>query len=171
MNRILLVALLLAAFAVSESYAQSGPGTASANVNLQINSTLSVTKVRDLTFGAQVQGASITVSPTNGANAGNAAYFEILGSTSTPVAVTISPTANLTSGVNTIAWTAAYSYNTTNSEASATDLSGTSPFTEPTNGSLVNGYDLFVWVGGAVTIPSTAVAGQYSGTVTVSVSY
>ncbi|MFZ1081563.1 MAG: DUF4402 domain-containing protein [Candidatus Kryptoniota bacterium] len=167
MKRLLLVVALLTSLAVSESYAQS----ANANVNLTVNTTLSVTKARDLTFGNQLAGVTATVSPTNGPNAGNAAYFQILGSTATPVTVTITQTPNLTSGVNTIPWTSSYSYNTTNAQASATDVSGTSPFTETTNAALVAGFDLFVWVGGSVTIPSAAVAGQYAGTVTVAVTY
>jgi spore coat protein U-like protein len=168
MKRLLLVAILLTALAASESYAQS----ANANVNLTVNTALSVTKARDLTFGNQLAGATATVSPTNGPNAGNAAYFEILGSTGTPVTVTVTPSPNLTdSHSDNIPWTATYSYNTTNAQASATDVSGTSPFTETTNISLVVGFDLFVWVGGSVIVPNTAVAGQYSGTVTVAVAY
>ncbi|MCL4509914.1 MAG: DUF4402 domain-containing protein [Bacteroidetes bacterium] len=163
MRKILALAVLMTAFAASESFAQSG--NASASVAVTVTAQVTVTNVRGLNFGTHVQDSTAaTVSANNGGT--NAAYFTLQTSASHVSTVTYSNTA-MTYSTGTINWTSSVvgSSSAANQLSAATVGNNT---TVTTNGS---GYYYF-WVGGTTDpITNTLPAGAYTGTFTLNVAY
>ncbi len=163
MKKLLAIAVLITAFAASESFAQSG--NAAAAVTITVTATVTVTNIRGLTFGTHVQDSTAaTVNANSGGT--NAAYFTLQTSANHLSTVTYSSTA-MTYTTGTINWTPSLvgSSSVANQISAASVSSGS---TVTTNGS---GYFYF-WVGGTTDpITNTLPAGGYSGTFTLNVAY
>ncbi len=167
MKKLLAIAVILTAFAASESFAQFSHTTAGtqATVTLNVLTAPSITLNRNMNFGTIYQGVTTaTVDPVNGG--GNAAMFTVQGDTNESIAVNWTSSANLTNGVsNNIPWTPSLSGYTSNVQTSSNSL---------TSGGTVAmssaGY-FYVWGGGTATLAANQPGGQYSGTLTITVSY
>lgn len=166
MKRSLFVALLFVVFAVGGASAQTQSTSQSANVDLTVQSAMTLTNVSPLNFGTQVQGATnVTVSPVTGGS--NTASFTLTGAPANQtLQISWTASANLTFGATNIAWTPTVAVNNTSTQSGATAIS--SGGTEDADAS----GDLWLWVGGTISsIPSTAPAGAYTGTITLTVQY
>ncbi|MCA3580309.1 MAG: DUF4402 domain-containing protein [Bradyrhizobium sp.] len=149
----------------------AGATPAASGTNVAISGTvrrnLTVAKVTDLVFGnvrlptvgtgtVTMPTASNTRTVANGAAAlggitATRAQFTITGQGSTAVAMSVSASPlTLTSGTDTVSTTLVLS---------------------ATTGTLAAGGTLTVYVGGTVTLPSTAVGGSYSGSFNFTASY
>ena len=166
MKRIILIGMLFTAFAAIPLYAQTQSVNQSANVNLTVQTALSLTNVRALSFGTQVQGASaVTVDPVTGGT--NTAYFTLSGAPASQVlTVSWTSSADLTYSTTNISWTPSVAANSTTTQSTATTLASGGTSTADGTG------HLYLWVGGTTAaIPSNAPAGTYQGTVTLTVQY
>lgn len=142
--------------------AQSNTGSITATAQLQ--QPISVTGAVNLSFGNVFPGVPATVALTD-AGAGR---YDVLGQASTPVTLTFTVLpVNLTSGANNLPVSFTAGHNTTNSAAGATAFA-------PAGGastSLSGTGQLFVFLGGTVTPAVNQVAGTYTGTITLQVTY
>lgn len=165
MNRLMqpsmaLIALVAGIATTAAAQSNSASITATAVVQQPIN----VVGAANLTFRNVFPGVNATVALT-GAGAGR---FDVTGQASAPVnlAFTALPT-DLTLAANNLPVTFTAGYNGANSAAGAT------PFA-PGSGaaaSLSGTGTLFVFLGGTVTPAVNQVAGTYTGTVTLQVTY
>lgn len=166
MNRIIALGVLFTAIATASSFAQSQSVNQSANVNLTVQTALSLTNVRALNFGTQVQGASaVTVDPVTGGT--NTAYFTLSGAPASQVlTVSWTSSADLTYTTTNISWNPSVAANSTTTQSTASTLASGGTSTADGTG------HLYLWVGGTTAaIPSNAPAGTYQGTVTLTVQY
>ena len=163
MKRFLAVALLFTAFMTSKSFAQSG--SASATVDLTVNAQVTVTNVRPLNFPAHVQDSTTAaVNPNSGGT--EAAYFILQTSANHSCSITYTSTA-MTFSTGTINWTpSVVGASASSSQTSAPSVtSGGSITTNST------GYYYF-WVGGTTDpITNTLPAGAYQGSFDLTVTY
>ncbi|HUI29612.1 MAG TPA: DUF4402 domain-containing protein [Candidatus Acidoferrales bacterium] len=160
MKKFLAIAVLLTAFAASESFAQ-----ATAVVNLTVNNAISLTKTRDISFGIVPQGVTtVTINPVTGAGA--TGTFTLGASASTQMNVSWSST-DLASGGNTIGFAGAgtASGNTVNVQGTSLPLTNPGIFTTSGTGAY------FFWAGGTATLTPTQATGSYTGTYTLTVTY
>ena len=166
MKRIIVIGVLFMAIAATNAFAQTQSVNQSANVNLTVQTALSLTNVRALSFGTQVQGASaVTVDPVTGGT--NTAYFTLTGAPASQVlTVSWTSSADLTYTTTNISWTPSVAANSTTTQSTANTLaSGGTAAADGTG-------HLYLWVGGTTAaIPSNAPAGTYQGTVTLTVQY
>jgi len=125
---------------------------------------------RDLDFGSEVlPGRTYTVLPGNATQAGR---FELLGADDKEVSLTFSLPEDLDGpGENTISiiFSATSATHATNSDyvTGATSFNPASGATTSLNGS----GSLYIAIGGEISPPSNQVAGDYSGTITLTVEY
>lgn len=168
MKKLTFVVILVAGITAGNSFAQTSTTSASqaANVNLIVQTAMTLTNVRGLNFGTQVQGsAGITVSPVTSGT--RAAYFTLDGAPPGQ-ALTISWTAspNLTFNSTNINWSPSVAADSTTTQGSSAVV--TSGGSTPANSS----GNLYIWVGGSTgSVPSNAPAGTYQGTITLTVQY
>ncbi|MBW7888042.1 MAG: DUF4402 domain-containing protein [Bacteroidetes bacterium] len=140
-------------------FAQSTTASVTANVS----ATLTIISTQNLNLGNVAQGGTVTV---NG-NAATAARFTITGAGNAATTVTVTTPTDLTSGANTLPFTAVNAYyGTTNAATPSTSFGATTGGSANTNAS----GNLFVFVGGSVTAGASQAAGAYSGTITVAVT-
>jgi Domain of unknown function (DUF4402) len=157
MRKLILISLLLSLVAViglSQTVSQS------ANVTATVNTSLTLTKLTDMTFPAISQGGTATIL----SNANAAASFLFQGSATTATTVTVTaPAYLLDAGSDQLTFTAQpVRTNTVANSATST------PYTAPTN--TTNTGQLWVYNGGTVTATAIQPAGQYTGTITVTVT-
>ncbi len=168
MKKIFLFAFLfMTAIDEGELFAQTQSVSQSANVNLTVQTAMSLTNVRGVNFGTQVQGsAGATVDPVNGG--ANAAYFTLSGAPANQsLTVSWTPSAILTNTTTNITWTPSVAVGNTTTQTGATVLAS-SGSTSPASSS----GNLYIWVGGSTgAVPNNAPAGLYQGTVTLTVQY
>jgi len=124
---------------------------------------------RDLDFGSEVlPGRTYTVLPGNATQAGR---FELLGAGSKEVSLSFSLPGNLTGPGDNIAITfsATSATHATNSDyvTGANSFNPASGATTSLNGS----GSLYIAIGGEIEPPSDQLAGEYSGTITLTVAY
>lgn len=160
---------MLAASASAPSLAAATSSTASAAATVMV--PIAISNTANLSFGKFAVGTtggtlllntSGTLTPssdiTTGGGTPAAAIFHITGETGASYSIS-APDITLTdSGSNTMALALITSFST-----------GTSTGTVPNSTIVAGGQDLYV--GGTLTIGASQVAGNYSGTVTVSVQY
>lgn len=156
-----LAAVLLLGAATLEAQSQTGSITASAVVQQPIN----VSGAANLDFGNVFPGVTKTVAVTD-AGAGR---FDVSGANSAPVFMSFVLPANLTAGANTLpigTWTG--HHNTSNAPTGGTNFT---PSAGLTNATLSATGALYVFVGAEVTPAANQAAGNYSGTVQMTVTY
>jgi hypothetical protein len=155
---ILLVVLLLTVSAFSFAQVSS-----TANVTANVNATLTISNLTDMTFAAVNQGQTVTIA----SNTAAATSFRIQGAATAATTVTVTPPANLTFGANTLTYNAQIPrYNT------VAGAPGSTAFGAVTGGSTNTGGtgDLYIYVGGQVVAGASQAVGSYSGIMTVAVT-
>jgi uncharacterized protein DUF4402 len=154
-----LVALMLVA--VSAASAQN---SASMNVTAAVQSPITVVAAANLDFGNVFPGVNKTVAVTDAA----AGRFNVLGQAAAPVSLTFVLPTNLTNGGNNLpiaSWTGNH-----NTSATPAGISFT-PSAAATAATLSASGQLFVYIGAQVTPAIAQVAGNYTGTVQMTVVY
>jgi spore coat protein U-like protein len=137
---------------------------ASITVSANVQQPITVTAANNLDFGQVFPGVSKTIA----VNQPGAGRFDVTGQASTPVSLTFVLPANLTAGANLLpigSWNGVHS-----PTASPTGTSFT-PSASATNATLSGTGQLFVYVGAQVTPAVGQVAGNYTGTVQMTVVY
>jgi hypothetical protein len=139
---------------------------ASATVTAAVQQPITVTKNNDLAFGNVFPGVDKTIAVSNA----GAAKFTVAGQAVTSVNLTFSLPATITSGSNnlTIAnWTG--HHNTVDLSSGGTTFT---PSASPTTATLsAVGGNLFVYVGATAQPTASQPAGNYSGSMTMTVVY
>lgn len=162
MKKLFAIAVAITVFATSELFAQTG--AANANVYLRMISGPSLTKVSDLTLPNSVVGVtSVSVNPITDGSA--AAYIILSANASTPVTVTFSSSPLVLAGQPTIPFTGTLAGNSTDVQASATDIISASSVTANSSG------QYYFWAGGTATPIPAQGPGNYVGSFTLDVSY
>jgi len=163
MKKLLAIAVIITAFAASESFAQTGL-SGSANVSMTVATGGTITAVQNLLFGTQVQGAT---NVTIAASSASAAAFTLTGANAGhSYTVTWSNTTLTQGGSNPISWTPSVIGGNTSAQGSAATI--LSNGTLQTDGS----GEAWLWVGGLISsIPSSSPTGTYTGSVTLTLAY
>jgi len=147
----------------SNVFAQTSANS-SASVSIYLAKGLSITNVDasidflEYVAAGEAGSASVTVGSSAGAN------FKVSGEAAKNVTVTYS-NATLTNGTDNLTFVP--DVDETGSNAS---YSGASNITSGNTASL-NAGDLYLWIGGDITIPSNVSAGTYTGTFNFTVAY
>lgn len=151
---------------VSVSLAQSSSND-DASVTAELRAGLTMTNVTDLAFGTVQQAANGSASAT--VTPGNGAQFNVTGTESADISVTLS-TATLTltggTGVTVGTWVVHATDGTTYSSGSnilTTSTTGSTTLSETGTKSL--------WLGGTLSAAASSDPGSYTGTINVAVAY
>jgi hypothetical protein len=163
MKNLILVAILLLVVSTL-SFAQITAGPVAASVTATVTGNLAIAKTNDLAIGNVAKGATRTIL----SNAAGAAAFTISGEVSVPTTVTVTFPANLVDlSANTLPFTGQIPiHNTAAVQGGATTFPGLAGGTTPTDATTGN---LYLWIGGGVTAAAGQVAGNYTGTINVSI--
>lgn len=161
-TKLSLVMVALVAFGtVAQGQTNNASITATANVQTPIN----VLGAQNLGFQNVFPGVNKTVAATDLANAGR---FDVTGQASTPVTVSFTLPATLSSGGNTMpidSYSGAHADNSSQTGGTSFNpVTGASPTLSATGG-------LFVWIGARVTPATNQAQGVYTANVTMTVVY
>ena len=158
-----LATLVLALVAGTTVRAQGVNGSITATASVQ--SPIAVAGVQNLAFGNVFPGVNKTVAATDLTNAGR---FDVTGQASTPVTLSFTLPATLSSGANTMPID---TY--TGIHAATSAQTGGVAFNPVTgaNPSLSGAGALFVWIGARVTPATNQAQGVYTANVTMTVVY
>ncbi|MHB1328358.1 MAG: DUF4402 domain-containing protein [Gemmatimonadales bacterium] len=143
----------------------SAQNSANANVTASVQQPITVTATSDLEFGLVFPGLDRAIAVTDA----GAASFTVQGQASGNINITFTLPANITSGANNLpiaSWQGRH--NTTNSAASGTDFT---PSAVATSTTIPGGGFLYVFVGATAQPAVSQAAGNYSGTMTMTVVY
>jgi len=154
-----LVALTLVAVNVA-----AAQNSASLNVTANVQQPITVVAAANLDFGNVFPGVNKSVAVTDAA----AGRFNVLGQASAPISLTFVLPTNLSAGANLLPianWTG--NHNTSASPAGT----GFTPSAAATAATLSASGQLFVYLGAQVTPAISQVAGNYTGTVQMTVVY
>ena len=138
---------------------------ASATVTAAVQQPITVTKDNDLSFGNVFPGIDKSIAVT----AGGAAKFTVAGQASTPVNLTFTLPATITSSGNNLTlanWTGHHA--TTDVTTGGTTFT---PSASATSATLSTSGAMYVYVGSTAQPTSTQAAGSYSGTMSMTVVY
>ncbi|HKJ33925.1 MAG TPA: DUF4402 domain-containing protein [Balneolales bacterium] len=145
---------------------------ANANANITIYQALTANQItgEDMNFGSVPAGVTATVDPTKSAAAG----FHFVGASNASVNITYPTTVTLSdqsgngySDLTLASLQVVYDNSSTPDQANGTVITATGSETE----TLGSGGDLYMWVGGSVTVPGSQQQAPYKGTLTVNISY
>jgi uncharacterized protein DUF4402 len=145
--------------------AAQAQNNASATVTATVQQPITVTKNNDLSFGSVLPGIDKSIAVT----AGGAAKFTVAGQASTPVNLTFTIPATITSSGNNLAlanWTGHYA--TTDVTSGGTTFT---PSASATSATLSGSGALYVYVGATAQPTSSQPAGSYTGSMTMTVVY
>lgn len=134
------------------------------NVSATVQTPITVTAANNLDFGNVFPGVNKTVAVTDAA----AGRFNVAGQASAPVSMTFVLPANLSAGANLLPianWTGNH-----NTSAAPTGT-GFTPSAAATAATLSATGQLFVYVGAQVSPSVSQAAGNYTGTVQLTVVY
>jgi spore coat protein U-like protein len=163
-SKLSLTVLALVAFGAGAAQAQSNNASITATASVQ--TPINVTGAQQLNFGNVFPGVNKTVAATDLANAGR---FDVTGQASTPVTMSFTLPATLSSAGNTLP---IGTYTGIRADNSAQTI-GVAAFTPgASNAATLSGAGaLFVWVGAQVQPATNQAAGTYTGTITLTVVY
>jgi hypothetical protein len=148
--------------ALGSAHAQNN---ASATVTATVQQPITVTKNNDLSFGTVFPGVDKSIPVT----AGGAAKFTVAGQASTPVNLTFTIPATITSGGNNLAlasWSGHHA--TTDVTSGGTTFT---PSASATTATLSGSGALYLYVGATAQPTASQAAGSYSGNMTMTVVY
>jgi hypothetical protein len=156
-NLILVVVLLLTVSGLS--FAQS----TNANVTANVNATLTIARLTDMTFAAVNQGQTVTIA----SNVAAASSFLIAGAANAATTVTVTFPTDLTFGANTLTFNGQIPrYNTVAGPAASTAFGAITGGSTNTSGT----GNLWVYIGGQVVATAVQAVGSYSGVITCAVT-
>lgn len=158
--------LAVVALVVGAATAQAQSNNASITATASVQSPINVSGAQNLNFNNVFPGVNKTVAATDLTNAGR---FDVTGQASTPVTMSFTLPATLSSGGNTMPIA---SYSGIHADNSAQTL-GVVAFTPgASNGATLSGTGaMFVWVGAQVQPATNQAAGVYTGSITLTVVY
>jgi hypothetical protein len=154
--------LAISALVSGSAWAQNN---ASASITATVQQPITVTKNNDLSFGTVFPGVDKSIAVT----AGGAAKFTVAGQASTPVNLTFTIPATISSSGNNLAlasWTGHYAVTDVTSGGTAF-----TPSASATSATLSGSGALYVYVGATAQPTVTQAAGSYSGSMTMTVVY
>ena len=168
-NRFAVAALALAAAAAAGSVHAAVATASSTSI---VIAPIQIAKITDLSFGSFAPGATpgtVTVSPNStrsfsggvvaAGGSSAAAQFNVTGESGLGYSITLGGSATLTSGADTMAFTA------------ISDLSASASTSgNVTSGTLTGGAQS-IYVGGVLTVAASQPAGTYTGSVSATVEY
>jgi len=160
MKKILLTLECLSFLLANKAFAQT---TATADVYMKVNGSVTLTKVRDLDMGIVVQGiTSVSIDPITGG--GLAACFLFEGEENSSVTVSFT-SANLTSGTDNISFTGALAGCGSSEQSDATPITSGNPVITNPDG------NYYFWAGGTAELSPDQPFGIYTGSFTLSIAY
>jgi len=163
--RISKLSLVVLALVIGASAAQAQTNNASITATASVQTPINVIGAQALDFANVFPGVNKTVLSTNLTNAGR---FDVAGQASTPVTLSFTLPATLSSGANTMPID---TY--TGIHANTSAQTGGVAFNPVTgaNPSLSGAGAMFVWIGARVVPATNQAAGVYTGNVTMTVVY
>jgi hypothetical protein len=163
--RITKLSLAVAALVLTSPALQAQTNNASITATASVQTPINVVGAQSLSFGNVFPGVNKTVAATDLTNAGR---FDVSGQASTPVTLSFTLPATLSSGANTmpiVSYTGVHAQN--NAQTGGTAFAPASGATPTLNGSGA----LWVWVGAQVQPATNQAAGVYTGSITMTVVY
>jgi len=163
--RITKLSLAVAALVVTGTTLQAQTNNASITATASVQTPINVVGAQQLNFGNVFPGVNKTVAATDLTNGGR---FDVSGQASTPVTLSFTLPASLSSGSNTMP-IASYSaiHALLNTQVGGVAFSPAAGATTPLSGTGA----LFVWVGAQVQPATNQAAGVYTGSITMTVVY
>ncbi|HEY6091164.1 MAG TPA: DUF4402 domain-containing protein [Gemmatimonadales bacterium] len=165
MRTISKLTLAVAALVLTGTTLQAQTNNASITATASVQTPINVIGAQQLNFGNVFPGVNKTVAASDLTNGGR---FDVTGQASTPVTLSFTLPATLSSGANTmpiVSYTGIYALLATQAGGVAfTPASGATP-------TLSGSGNLFVWVGAQVQPATNQAAGVYTGSVTMTVVY
>ena len=162
-SKLSLAVLALAVIGASAVQAQTNSASITATANVQ--TPINVVGANALAFGNVFPGVNKTVAATDLTNAGR---FDVTGQNSTPVTLSFTLPATLSSGANTMPIDTYTGISALNSAQTGgvgfNPVTGASPTLSGTGA-------LFVWIGARVTPATNQAQGVYTANVTMTVVY
>src|SRR5919198_2405061 len=149
--------LVVAALVLTSTALQAQTNNASVTATATVQTPINVVGAQQLSFGNVFPGINKTVAATDLTNAGR---FDVTGQASTPVTVSFTLPATLSSAGNTmpiVSYTGVHAQN--NAQTGGTAFAPASGATPTLNGSGA----LWVWVGAQVQPATNQAAGVYTG--------
>src|SRR5256886_1333786 len=163
--RITKLSLVVAALVLTGTALQAQSNNASITATASVQTPINVLGAQQLNFGNVFPGVNKTVNATDLTNGGR---FDVTGQASTPVTLSFTLPATLSSAGNTmpiVSYTGEYAGNNLQTGAQVfTPASGANP-------SLSAAGLLFVWVAAQVQPATNQAAGVYTGSITMTVVY
>ena len=163
--RISKLSLAVLALVISASAAQAQTNNASITATASVQTPINVVGAQQLNFGNVFPGVNKTVAATDLTNAGR---FDVTGQASTPVTLSFTLPATLSSGANTMpidTYTGIHAATSAQTGGVAFNpVTGANPTLSGTGA-------LFVWVGARVTPATNQAQGTYTANVTMTVVY
>jgi len=156
---------IVAALAIAGTALQAQTNNASITATASVQTPINVLGAQALGFGNVFPGVNKTVAATDLTNGGR---FDVTGQASSPVTLSFTLPATLSSGANTmpiVNYTGVHALlNTQAGGIAFTPSAGATPTLSGTGA-------LFVWVGAQVQPATNQAAGVYSGSITMTVVY
>jgi hypothetical protein len=165
MRSITKLSLVVACLVLTGTALQAQTNNASITATASVQTPINVVGAQQLSFGNVFPGVNKTVAATDLTNAGR---FDVTGQASTPVTLSFTLPATLSSGGNTmpiVSFTGEYALVATQVGGFLfAPAAGANPTLSGTGA-------LFVWVGAQVQPATNQVAGVYTASVTMTVVY
>ncbi len=165
MRRITKLSLVVASLVLTGTALQAQTNNASITATASVQTPINVVGAQQLSFGNVFPGVNKTVAATDLTNAGR---FDVTGQASTPVTLSFTLPATLSSGGNTmpiVSFTGEYALVATQVGGFLfAPAAGANPTLSGTGA-------LFVWVGAQVQPATNQVAGVYTASITMTVVY
>src|SRR6266702_8187415 len=165
MRRITKLSLVVAALVLTGTALQAQTNNASITATASVQTPINVVGAQQLNFGNVFPGVNKTIAATDLTNAGR---FDVTGQASTPVTLSFTLPATLSSGANTMpidTYTGISALTSAQVGGTAFSLvAGATPTLSGTGA-------LFVWIGARVTPATNQAQGVYTANVTMTVVY
>lgn len=165
MRNVSTLTLVALALGIGSASVQAQTNNASISATATVQTPINVVGAQQLSFANVFPGVNKTVAATDLANSGR---FDVTGQAGTPVTLSFTVPATLSSGGNTMpidSYTGVHADNVTQTGWVAfTPVTGATPSLSATGG-------LFVWVGARVTPATNQAQGVYTGNITMTVVY
>ncbi len=163
--RITNLSLVVAVLTLTGTALQAQTNNASITATASVQTPINVVGAQPLNFGNVFPGVNKTIAATDLVNSGR---FDVTGQVNTPVTLSFTLPATLSSGANTmpiVSYTGVYAQNSAQTPGVAfTPASGATP-------TLSGIGALWGWVGAQVQPATNQAAGVYTGSVTMTVVY
>jgi len=156
---------VLALVVIGASAAQAQSNNASITATASVQTPINVVGAQQLNFGNVFPGVNKTVAAADLTNAGR---FDVTGQASTPVTLSFTLPATLSSGANTMpidSYAGVRADNSSQTSGIGFVPGASNPATLSATGLL------FIWIGARVTPATNQAQGTYTGSITMTVVY